>query len=228
MSAETAPGTQRLAREAALEMLATSAADNIPGVDFVSITVRRPDDSLYTAAANGSLAEQADLVQYELGEGPCYAAVTDQRFVLVNDMTATADFPRYRPKALALGVGAQAAIQLVHDGECAGLNLYALTAGAFDRSTAQFADLFATQAGALLGYAGQVEQLSTALHTRTDIGTAVGILMERYSIDRHRAFAFLVRNSQNRNIKVRALAQHIIDNTFDSTPSEDTESSDWP
>ncbi|WP_414690658.1 ANTAR domain-containing protein [Nocardioides sp.] len=37
-------------------------------------------------------------------------------------------------------------------------------------------------------------------------------------IDRHRAFAFLTRNSQNRNIKVRDLAQRIIDGTVERTP----------
>jgi hypothetical protein len=125
-------------------------------------------------------------------------------------------------------VGAQAGIQLLHDGERAGLNLYALTAGAFDRSTVQIAELFATQAGALLGYAEQVEQLSQGLHTRTDIGIAVGILMERYGIDRHQAFAFLSRCSQNRNVKVRVLAQQVIDGTFKTTPAEERTSQQWP
>jgi AmiR/NasT family two-component response regulator len=92
----------------------------------------------------------------------------------------------------------------------------------------QLAERFATQAGAMLGYAKQVEQLSQALHTRTDIGTAVGILMERYNIDQHRAFAFLTRSSQTRNIKVRVLAQQIIDGTFQSTAAEDQASQHWP
>ncbi len=56
----------------------------------------------------------------------------------------------------------QAAIQLIQDGERAGLNLYARSVEAFDRSTVQFAELFATQAAALLDYAEQVEQLSEA------------------------------------------------------------------
>ena len=55
-----------------------------------------------------------------------------------------------------------------------------------------------------------------------------GILMERYRIDRHRAFAFLTRNSQTRNIKVRVLAKQIIDGTFVSTPGEDSRSQRWP
>jgi ANTAR domain/GAF domain len=219
MSAEALSSHQPTAQEAALGSLAASAAANIPGVDFVSITVREGDRRLYTAASTDALAEQADALQYALLEGPCYAAVTGERFVMVDDMAAATDFPRYGPQVVDLGVGAQAAIQLVDGKRRAGLNLYARTAGSFDRSTVQFAELFATQAGALLGYAEQVEQLSDGLHTRTDIGTAVGIVMERYSIDRHQAFAFLVRNSQNKNIKLRVLAQRVIDGTFRDAPS---------
>jgi hypothetical protein len=226
MSAETDP--QRPVRQAALETLAGSAARNIPGADFVSITVRTPQGPLRTLTCTDPLAEQADSLQYQFHEGPCYAAVTDDRFVLVNNMATAVEFPRYGPRAVDLGIGAQAAIQLLHDGETAGLNLYARTPGAFDRATVQIAELFATQAAALLGYAGQVEQLSEALHTRTDISTAVGILMERYGIDRHQAFAFLTRNSQHRNVKVRLLARQVIEGTFESAPRDDSQSQESP
>ena len=216
------------ARQLALEILTRSATENIPGADFVSVTVRRGHEPLRTLSATDPLAEQADRIQYELREGPCYAAVTDDRFVLVNDLAAATEFPRYGPRAAALGIRAQSAIQLLHDGQTAGLNLYARTAGAFDRDTVHLAELFATQAGALLGFAAQVEQLSEALHSRTDIGMAVGILMERYGIGQRQAFAFLVRNSQNRNVKVRILAQQVIHGTFESAPHEDSASKDSP
>ena len=217
------------ARDAALETIATSAAANIPGVDIASITVHDADNRLQTLAATDPLAQKLDALQYELREGPCYAAVTDERFVLVNDLAgATPAYPRYGPRAAELGIQAQTAIQLVDDRDRAGLNLYARRAGVFDRSTVQFAELFATQAAALLQYAVQVEQLGEALHTRTDIGTAIGIVMERYHIDRHRAFAFLVRNSRNRNPKLRLLAQQVIDGTFESTPQEASRSQGWP
>jgi hypothetical protein len=223
MSAPTSAVSAPSAREAALASLVASAAGNVPGVDFVSITVHRADHSLYTAASSHRHAELADAWQYELHEGPCYAAVNDQRFVLANDLVAAAtEFPRYAPRAVELGMGAQAAIQLMDDGkQQAGLNLYARTAGGFDQSTLHMAEVFASQTGAILGYAEQVDQLSAALHTRTDIGTAVGILMERYSIDRQRAFAFLTRNSQNRNVKVRVIANQIIHGTFKDTPSDE-------
>jgi GAF domain-containing protein len=228
VSTDTPSSREKSAREVALHSLAASAGSNIPGVDFVSITVHSGEQPLRTVAATEALAEQLDAVQYELREGPCYAAVTDERFVLVNDIASTGDFPRYGARAAAAGVGSQAAIQLLHDGERAGLNLYARSRHAFDHSTVQLAELFASQAAAVLDYAEQVEQLSDALHTRTDIGIAVGIVMERYGIDRNQAFAFLVRHSNHRNVKLRLLAQQVIDGTFRSTPQEDNSSKNWP
>lgn len=181
-----------------------------------------------TLTSTDALAERADSLQYDLREGTCYAAVTDERFVLVNDLADSADYPRYGPKAVDLGVAAQAAVQLLHDGDRAGLNLYAGTAGAFDRSTVHFAELFASHAAAVLGYEKQVEQLSEALHTRTDFDIALGNLMERYGIDRNQAFAFLAGNSQNRNIKVRDLARTVIEGIFESTQHEDREARQSP
>ena len=52
--------------------------------------------------------------------------------------------------------------------------------------------------------------MTTALDTRKLIGQAQGILMERFGIDGDRAFGFLVRQSQQRNVKLRLLAEWIV------------------
>src|SRR3954464_5822801 len=111
MPAET-PELQRPTRAAALATLAASAANNIPGVDFVSISVQSDGGPMQTVAASDPLAERTDNLQDQLHEGPCYAASPDDRWVLVNDLADAAEFPHYAPKAVELGVGAQAAIQL--------------------------------------------------------------------------------------------------------------------
>lgn len=228
MSAEISSSSKPSPRQAALECLTASAAANIPGVDSASITMYGEDHTLYTVGATDVVAEQSDALQYELHEGPCHEAITDERHVLVNDLSAAPAYPRYAPRAMELGIRAQAAWQLTSNGNRAGVNLYSRTPGAFDHSTVQVAEMFATQAAALLEYAEQVEQLNVAVHTRTDIGTAVGIIMERYRIGRPQAFSFLVRSSNNRNIKLRTIAQQIIDCTFDSTAEEDRRSREWP
>jgi GAF domain-containing protein len=207
--------------QSALETLAASAAANIPAVDFASITVLRSDQTLHTVAATEPLAREIDALQYQLREGPCYAAVTGQHFVLVNDVADGDPFRRYGPKAAERGVRAHAAVQLSHNGEQVGLNLYAREPDAFDHSTVQLAELLASHAAVLLGYARQVETLGEAVHARQDVGTAVGIVMERRRLDRDRAFAFLVDLSSHRNTKVRVLARQIIDGTFQDTTAEE-------
>ncbi len=73
----------------------------------------------------------------------------------------------------------------------------------------------------LLGYARQVEILGEAVHARQDVGTAVGIVMERYRLNRDRGFNFLVHASKGRNVKVRAIAQQVIVGTFQPTAAEE-------
>ena len=195
----------------------------MPGVDFASITLLREDQTLYTVAATEPLANEVDSLQYELGEGPRLAAVTEQRFVLVNKVADGDPYRRYGPKAAERGVQAQAAIQLSHDGEQAGLNLYARKPDAFDCATLQLAELFAAHAAVLLGYARELETLGEAVYARQDIGTAVGILVERHGIDRDQAFGILARISSHTNTKVCVLAQRIVDGTFQSTSAEEAD-----
>jgi AmiR/NasT family two-component response regulator len=49
------------------------------------------------------------------------------------------------------------------------------------------------------------------LHSRKVIGQAIGMIMERYQMDEDRAFAFLIRASSHGNIKLRDVAQVMVD-----------------
>ena len=53
-------------------------------------------------------------------------------------------------------------------------------------------------------------RLSAKLGTTPVIGQAMGIVMERYQLTYDRAFAFLTRLSQQRNVKLRLVAQELI------------------
>ena len=54
------------------------------------------------------------------------------------------------------------------------------------------------------------EQLDTALQTRKLIGQATGIVMQRYGLNEHRAFAYLVRVSSTSNTKLHDIAAHLV------------------
>lgn len=55
-------------------------------------------------------------------------------------------------------------------------------------------------------------ELHEALRTRTTIGQAQGILMLAFDITSDQAFAYLRRLSQDRNVKLFAIAQEVIEN----------------
>ena len=57
----------------------------------------------------------------------------------------------------------------------------------------------------------EVEQLTEALHRRTVIGQALGLLMERFGIDEAQAFAFLSRCSSHQNRKLYDIAVEFVE-----------------
>jgi AmiR/NasT family two-component response regulator len=61
-----------------------------------------------------------------------------------------------------------------------------------------------------MGYAYQLESVKQALTTRKVTGQALGMLMGRYDLSEDRAFAVLVRISQDNNVKLRDVAHHVV------------------
>jgi hypothetical protein len=91
-----------------------------------------------------------------------------------------------------------------------GFNLYANAPGQIGAETRQLGGMFANLAAIALGWNRQNQTLNQALETRTVIGEAVGIVMERYRLDPDRAFNFLIRTSQTANIKLREVAAGVV------------------
>jgi ANTAR domain len=57
----------------------------------------------------------------------------------------------------------------------------------------------------------EIAQLRDALTRRQQIGVATGLLAQRFAISPERAWSLLVRLSQNGHVKVREIAQAVID-----------------
>jgi GAF domain-containing protein len=199
--------------DATLAQITTAAVEVLPNVQLSSITVRHRDGTLTTVAPTDDLLLRLDGEQYRLQEGPCYEAATDERQVVSSDLGADPRFPRYGAAAVAEGIRAQIGVRLFDSPTSHGaLNLYSERVGAFD-DIGSLSELFAHQAGQAVAYAQEVGNLAEAVRTRTSIGQAVGIVMERYGLNDERAFAFLQRLSSHRNVKLRLVAQEIVDET---------------
>ena len=96
------------------------------------------------------------------------------------------------------------------DGFRVALNLYARRPGAFDSESISLAEMFADQAAAAMGFARTVQTVNSALVMRETIGQAVGIVMERFTMDTDGAFAFLVRTAQTSNAGIQDVAEEIV------------------
>jgi len=197
-----------------LDNLVRMASRSLPSVDHAGITIAKADGRLETIASTDELVERLDELQYELDEGPCLSAIRDEGLVVVSHADHDQRWPHFMKEAAALGVRSQMGLRLqVNDRTVGGLNLYATQAEEIDTEVVQMAQLFASHAALALGKARVEENLVQAMTTRQRIGVAVGIVMERYELDEQRAFQFLVRVSQCSNVKLREVADELVEST---------------
>ena len=196
-----------------LRLISRTARETIPGVDFSSISVRHGNGRLETLAPSAAVVSRADDLQYELGEGPCVEALGAAKSILVGDVGHDERWPAYGPKAAALGIGSQMAVQLnTEDATLGALNLYAAAREAFGGDALRYASVFAAHAATAMASASELAHLNEALRTRKLIGQAIGVVMERYQLNEDRAFGYLVRVSQVSNTKLRLVAEELIGN----------------
>lgn len=195
-----------------LEVIVRSAAEALPTFDHIGVSTLEKGGGMTTRASTSALVLELDDLQYSLREGPCVDSLGGVDVVTAPRIQHAGDWPNYVPGASAHGLQSQLAVRLDLDdrGTIGGLNLYSTTSEDIAGEDVVVAAFFATHASLALGKARQVESLFEAVESRQRIGQAVGILMERYSIDEHAAQAFLWRTSSHGNIKVRDVAAALV------------------
>jgi GAF domain-containing protein len=196
--------------DATLRSITQAAVEVLPQVQYASLSVRHHDGTLQSYALTDDLLAELDEQQYQLREGPCYEATHSDAYVVADDLSADERFQRYGAVAVQAGIRSQAAVRLFQNAKSAGsLNLYSRQVGALAEGQT-LSRLFSHQAAVALAYSIEVKTLREAVESRTRIGQAVGIVMERYKVPEQQAFAFLTRMSQTRNVKLRLIADQLI------------------
>jgi hypothetical protein len=208
-SAGTVDGTLR-------EIVAL-AEDAVEGCDAAGVLVVGNDEVLTTSAASGPLVDEIEGLQIRLQEGPCFDAATTGMTFYAEDLVDDVRWPRFGPEAVEAGVRSVLAVTLSAD-RLSALNLYARLPAAFGATDRAKAQLFATLARLALDSAEErrsdderSENFRAALMTRELIGQAQGILMERERITADQAFDVLRRASQHLNVKLRQVAEDLIE-----------------
>ena len=196
----------------AMERAVVVATQIIPGCDEAGVCVVYRGDRIDTHATSSDSLRQIDMLQHKLDEGPCLDALRQDHTVLSNDLSKDDRWPSWGPQVVErLGLRSSVSYRLFStDANLGALNLYAKEPSGFTDEDIHDGLALAAHVAVALAAAQEVEQLEKALGGRTVIGQATGILMERFDLDPDRAFSVLSRMSQQKNVKLRQLAEQIV------------------
>jgi GAF domain-containing protein len=163
--------------------------------------------------------DEVDAIQIRIGEGPCLDAIASGVTFYAEELAADSRWPRFGPVATEGGIRSVLALPLLAaDSSLGALNLYAYYPRAFgviDRARglilASLAALALSTAQSHSDDERRAANLRAAVATREIIGQAIGILMERERIPADQAFDVLRRASQHLKLKLREVAQTLVD-----------------
>jgi len=204
--------------EQTLRRVAELAKQTLDGVEDVSLTVvedGHPRSMVFT----GRLAVDLDERQYELGFGPCLDAAKTGQTVVLDTTDEHSPYREFGRIAARAGVRHTVSLGLpIAQRSIGGLNVYCTAAAPLSAAFVQHAEVFVAYAAVAVNnvasYAGAVNEaagLRTAMASRAVIEQAKGILMGRDHCTAEEAFDLLKRISSHRNVKLRDIAQAVVE-----------------
>lgn len=180
--------------------------------DYVGVSVVERG-RVHTPAATNEKLRELDESQFDLGQGPCRDAIRNHPTVLVHDLASDSRWPEWGHAMVAeLGIRSSLSFRLFtrrHDSWGA-LNVYSTRPNAFSDEDVLHGQTIAAMCAVVLARSIHDDQLATALQSRTVIGQALGMVMERYSLDEDTAFNVLRRIASQHNLKLRDLATRVV------------------
>ena len=193
------------------------AVATIDGCDYAGLFLLN-GDVLTTPVRTDTVVGDIDALQRQADEGPCLDAIAHGSVFYAEDLTSDLRWPHFALSAADAGIRSVLALPVTADARRGALNLYArfpIAFGVVDRAKAAILAALASLAlSAALSQENQERRelnFQAALSSRATIGEAMGILMERERISADQAFGILRRASQHLNIKLREVAQNLVD-----------------
>ncbi len=201
----------------ALEDLVTLAVQRVPSAQWASLTVLRAT-SFHTEATTHEGACKADLLQYQLGFGPCVDAALDDSVYVSGDVARDDRWLEWGVRVHGeLGVRSVLSQRLRLSGGAttiAALNIYSGAVDAFDEHARAIGLVLATHGGLVMNTMlanDRARNMEQALQSNREIGVAIGVLMHQHRLSRDQAFDVLRAASQDSNRKLRDIAQEVVD-----------------
>jgi GAF domain-containing protein len=207
----------------------TTAA--LPGAVMAGITMLGEDGTPKTGIFTDPQAPEIDQAQYDSGRGPCLDSWRQTRLVRLDDIEkAVDDYPEFAETAQRHGIQSSLSLPLVAGDQAIGaLNLYSRARNGFTDQDETLGQELAGAAAIVLANASAYweasqlsEQLGEAMRSRAVIEQAKGMLMARTPhLGADDAFDLLRKASQRENVKLRDIAQRIVDRRQNAAVGDD-------
>ena len=195
--------------------------DAIPGVfgvDGAGLMMIDEGIALQEAASSDEAGRTLELLQQELGEGPCTQTLVEDEIVTTRDVTVDERWPNLGPRLIGVGVRAVLGVPThLAGGAIGALNVY--RAEPYDWTDADI-DAIQTYNRVLERFVSLavvaeqrdelVTQLQTALDSRVVIERATGLIMGRHGLDALEAFDRLRRASRSARRRVYDVASDLL------------------
>ena len=194
-------------------------ATDVVDASGAGVMLARDGGQLHSIAASEERIVSAEQQQAELQSGACFEAYHSDRLIVVEDLEAETRWPRYAEHVAALGLRAVLGIPMHACGQRIGvMNVYRDAPTRWTDEQIAMAEVVTVMGAGYILSANQLraqhtmgEQLQAAIESRDVIGQAKGLVMAREQVGADAAFEQLRTRSQQRNRKLREVAQDIID-----------------
>ncbi|WP_207083748.1 GAF and ANTAR domain-containing protein [Nocardioides sp. S5] len=192
-----------LAVEAAVELIGACA--------HASVTLNRRGEC-FTLAGSSEVPSLVNKLQNEVGEGPCHAMDRDEETIISTDLARDQRWPAWGVRVHEeLGLGSSMSLLIfTARGSYGTLSLYAERPRAFSADDLATAQALAGHLAVSMAASREIDGLGVALASRTVIGQAEGIVMERLGVDSDQALAYLKRVSSYTNTKLVDVALALV------------------
>jgi GAF domain-containing protein len=205
----------------AVQLLAQAIKDAVPGTVGAGVSLLDSRGRRTSNGATDRIVEQADTLQYELGQGPCLTAWAAEETVVVDDVATDPRWPLWSAAVASLPIRSVISTALVADKECIGaLKVYAALPSAYPESAARMLEKFAAPAATLLAHVQTRElpqritaTLQTSLHSRDLVNRACGLLMERHGLNSDEALRALMMKARQANTALREYSASLVAGT---------------
>ena len=198
--------------QSTLDEIVRLAVENLDACEFAGISLVEKR-KITSPASSNDIPRRVDEIQSEVGEGPCIDAIKEHDVFQTGELKKERRWPKFSERAhQETGVCSILSIRLfVEEDTMGALNLYSTAPDAFDDSDVALGTVFAVHAAVAMSAARREETLGQKAETRDVIGRAKGILMARSGASDDEAFAMLKSASQRMNVKLRDIAQQIVE-----------------